>query len=217
MGEPSQRLTSPHLLAIPHRPSAEFRLRGNGSGVEEGPTQTCRPGLKITESFGYRIRNLMPDINEGRALFGVRDFQGGSMKLRRLISKRNTVVGGATIVAATTMLVVTTATANAATSESDAYWNDQPVAKAWFNSGLSNPSKGPNSFTIKVVDGASSATLWYQIDGQSAQTRTVNGSGHELSFSVSGSPTSHKGIGYGVCGVYWGNRVCGPYRDDTVK
>jgi hypothetical protein len=93
----------------------------------------------------------------------------------------------------------------AASSESDA---TQPVAKAWFNSGWANPSKGPNSFTLKAENGVSQATLWYKIGDSQPVTTDVFDSGNEISFSVAPSPTTHSRIVYRVCGIYRGHRVC---------
>jgi hypothetical protein len=98
-----------------------------------------------------------------------------------------------------------------------AYWNDQRIAIAWFNSGTTDMSKGRNSFTLKVEDGASVAALWYQVDGEPQQTKTISGSGNEVSFSVSGPQNPPKSISYGVCGEYWGHRECGPFIDDIVR
>lgn len=104
-----------------------------------------------------------------------------------------------------TLLVPFTLPGKAASSESDA---TQPVAKAWFNSGWANPSKGPNSFTLKAENGVSQATLWYKIGDSQPVTTDVFDSGNEISFSVAPSPTTHSRIVYRVCGIYRGHRVC---------
>ena len=115
------------------------------------------------------------------------------------------------------LLTLVSSPASAATSYARAYWNDQPVATAWFNSGTSNMSKGPNSFTLKAEHGSSQATLWFAIGSGGGQTRSVYGSNAEVSFSVAPSPTSAKQVAYGVCGIYSGHRVCSSLKYDTIR
>jgi hypothetical protein len=114
---------------------------------------------------------------------------------------------GTTVAGAVLVLAVATP-AGAATSEDAVWWNDRPIAKAWFNSGNHRPDLGRNSFTVKVEEGSSSATLWYQIDGQAPRTVTVTGSGHERTFSASGAVDPDRSIGYGLCAVWEGHRDC---------
>jgi hypothetical protein len=125
---------------------------------------------------------------------------------------------GTTAVGAALVLTVATATpAGAATSEAVAWWNDRPIVKAWFNSGDHRPDLGRNSFTVKVEEGSSTGTLWYQIDGRPEHTVTVNGSGNERTFSVSGAVNPDLEIGYGVCGEIQGYRSCSAYITDWVR
>jgi hypothetical protein len=123
-----------------------------------------------------------------------------------------------TAVGAALVLTVATATpAGAATSEAVAWWNDRRIVTVWFNSGLHRPDLGRNSFTIKVEEGSSYGTLWYQIDGEPEHTVTVTGSGNERTFKASGAVNPNKGIGYGVCGELLGHRACSAYVTDVVR
>ncbi|MFI6706612.1 hypothetical protein ACIBF7_09290 [Nonomuraea sp. NPDC050478] len=116
-------------------------------------------------------------------------------------------------------LVFAASPASAATSESAAYWNDRPVAKAWFNSGTHNMSKGRNSFTLKVEEGATEAGLYWErpsVSG-SGQIRRLYGSGNEVSFSISGAVSRRVQIWYQVCGKINGKSYCGPGRFDWIQ
>jgi hypothetical protein len=111
-----------------------------------------------------------------------------------------------------------TTPASAATSESDAYWNDAPVAKAWFNSGKSSPSKGPNSFTLKVESGANYAKLFYWINGAPQTPVGLSGSGAEKTWSLASSPTTARSLTFSVCGTVGNNVYCDAnLHYDTIK
>jgi hypothetical protein len=116
------------------------------------------------------------------------------------------------------LLAATAMPAHAATSESDAWWNDAPVAKAWFNSGNSNPSKGPNSFTVKGESEADHAVLSYWIDGIEQDQVFVWGSGNEQTFSLAPSPTTVHQLSFVVCGWVGDNHYCDHLaHDDTIR
>jgi hypothetical protein len=112
------------------------------------------------------------------------------------------------VLAASVVTVATVSPANASTSHVSAWWNDQKVATAWFNSGNHRPDLGRNSFTVKAEEGSTSATLGYAIDGGAAGTVTVRGSRRERTFSVSGARSRPALVTYRICGVYWGHNVC---------